>query len=50
VKRALELAELVGKNLLRGLLTVMTALDVTERRPPGRSADHHTPPPDSWLR
>jgi hypothetical protein len=50
VKRALELAELVSKNLLRGLLTVMTALDVTERPPPRKSADPRTPPPDSWLR
>jgi hypothetical protein len=50
VKRALNLAELVSKNLLRGLLTVMTAFDVTERRPPRNPADPRTPPPDSWLR
>jgi hypothetical protein len=44
VKKALDMAELVGKSLLRGLLTVMTALDQAERRPPWDSDDPRTPP------
>lgn len=50
MRRALDLAEQVSKNLLRGLLTVMTALDGPERRPPRGADDPRTPPPDSWLR
>jgi hypothetical protein len=38
------MAELVGQNLLRGLLTAMTALDVPERRPPWSADDPRTPP------